>query len=603
MIDYTKDIISPQTAKTLHGLFRERVRRTPDSPAYRYFDMESNTWKESTWFEMSLQIDRWKTALKREALDPGDRVAIWISNSREWVMMDQAALGLGLVVVPLYRNDRPENVVNILNDAGVKLLLVEDDRYLRQLTSLTEGPEYLVRVISLNRLEENSSDELLRSLDEWLPERGVNVVETECGPDDLATIVYTSGTTGRQKGVMLSHRNILWNSYSGLKSEPIFREDVFLSFLPLSHTLERTVGYYLPIMTGAAVAYARSIPKLTEDFISVRPTVLVSVPRIFERVYVKIKSNLEEKKPIVQKLFALTVKIGWDRFRYMQKREKWSPLFLLWPLLDRIVASKIRERLGGCMRLSVVGGAALPEEVAKVFLGLGVQLLHGYGMTETSPVISVNMLKDNVPASVGIPLHDVETRIGKKDELLIKSPGVMLGYWNNPEATGKIIDSNGWLHTGDKSEIKNGRIYITGRIKEIIVMANGEKVPPANIETALELDPVIEQALVIGEGKPYLSALVVLNREIESALAAKLNLDLSNPAFLESGRLLNYILERISEQMRSFPGYAVIRRIALLHEPWTIENGLMTPTLKLRRRFILKQFYKEVATLYEGHSI
>ncbi len=603
MINYTKDIISPQTAKTLHGLFRERVRRTPDSPAYRYFDMGSNTWKESTWFEMSLQIDRWETALKREALDPGDRVAIWISNSREWVMMDQAAFGLGLVVVPLYRNDRPENVVNILNDAGVKLLLVEDERYLRQLTSLAEGPKYLVRVLSLNRLEENSNDELLRSIDEWLPERGVNLTETDCGPDDLATIVYTSGTTGRQKGVMLSHRNILWNAYSGLQSEPIFREDVFLSFLPLSHTLERTVGYYLPIMTGAAVAYARSIPKLTEDFISVRPTVLVSVPRIFERVYVKIKSQLEEKKPIVRNLFALTAKIGWDRFRYLQNREKWSPLFLLWPLLDRIVASKIRERLGGCLRLSVVGGAALPEEVAKVFLGLGVHLLHGYGMTETSPVISVNMLKDNVPASVGIPLQDVETRIGKKDELLIKSPGVMLGYWNNPEATGKIIDRNGWLHTGDKSEIKNGRIYITGRIKEIIVMANGEKVPPANIETALELDPVIEQALVIGEGKPYLSALVVLNREIETSLAAKFNLDLSNPAFLKSGRLLNYILERISDQMRAFPGYAVIRRIALLHEPWTIENGLMTPTLKLRRRFILKQFYKEVATLYEGHSI
>jgi long-chain acyl-CoA synthetase len=603
MINYTKDVISPQTAKTLHGLFHERVRRTPDSPAYRYFDMESSTWKESTWSEMSLQINRWKTALKKEALKPGDRVAIWITNSREWVMMDQAALGLGLVVVPLYRNDRPENVAYILNNAGVKLLLVEDERYLQQLTSLPERPKYLVRILSLNRLEENSNDKRLRSIDEWLPERGVNVTETECRPDDLATIVYTSGTTGRQKGVMLSHRNILWNAYSGLQSEPVFREDVFLSFLPLSHTLERTVGYYLPIMTGAAVAYARSIPKLTEDFISVRPTVLVSVPRIFERVYVKIKSQLEEKKSIVQNLFAWTVKIGWDRFRYLQKREKWNPSFLIWPLLGRIVAANIRERLGGRLRLSVVGGAALPEEVAKVFLGLGVQLLHGYGMTETSPVISVNMLKDNVPASVGVPLKDVETRIGEKDELLIKSPGVMLGYWNNPEATVKIIDSDGWLHTGDKSEIKDGRIYITGRIKEIIVMANGEKIPPANIETALEMDPLIEQALVIGEGKPYLSALVVLNREIETSLAAKLNLDITNPTFLKSRRLLNYILDRISDQMRTFPGYAVIRRIALLHEPWTIENGLMTPTLKLRRKFILKQFYKEVATLYEGHSI
>ena len=552
---------------------------------------------------MAFQVQRWQAAMRREPLKRGDRVAIWISNSREWVMMDQAALGLGLVVVPLYHQDRPENIAYILNHAGVKLLLLEDERNLEKLNALPDKPKYLVRVLSLNRPGDKFSDKRLCFINEWLPERGDSSAPADSGPDDLATIVYTSGTTGPQKGVMLSHRNILWNAYSGLQSEPVFQEDVFLSFLPLSHTLERTVGYYLPVMAGASVAYARSIPKLSEDLVSVRPTVLVSVPRIFERVYMKIKSGLEEKNLIARSLFKLAVNVGWDHFEYMQKRSKWKPAFLIRPLLDRLVSEKIRKRLGGRLRLSVVGGASLSAEVAEVFIGLGVQLLHGYGMTETSPVISVNLLKDNLPASVGIPLRDVETQIGKKDELLIKSPGVMLGYWKNPEATAGIIDSEGWLHTGDKGEITEGRIYITGRIKEIIVMANGEKVPPANIESSIEMDPLIDQAIVIGEGKPYLAALLVINEEVEDFLAKKLNLDLDHPAFLESRSLLNYILERISSRMNAFPGYAIIRRIVLLHEPWTIENGLMTPTLKLRRQFILQQFNEEVAALYEGHGI
>jgi long-chain acyl-CoA synthetase len=597
------NLISPETAKNLHGLFRERVRRTPDRPAYRYFNRESNTWEESTWAEMDFHIDRWQTALKGEHLNPGDRVAILINNCREWVMMDQAALGLGLVVVPLYRNDRPENIVYILKNAGVKLLLIEDERYWQQLNSVQDRPKDLIRVLSLCRVENKTDDSRLRCVNDWLPEKGDSIRKYDSRPDDLATIVYTSGTTGHPKGVMLSHRNILWNAYSGLQSVAVFQEDIFLSFLPLSHTLERTVGYYLPVMTGASVAYARSIPKLKEDLISVRPTILVSVPRIFERVYSKIKSQLEEKTPTAHKLFDWTVTIGWNRFEYLQKRGKWNPAFLAWPLLDRLVAGKIRQRLGGRLRLSVVGGATLSTEIAKDFIGLGVHLLHGYGLTETSPVISVNLLEDNVPESVGVLYRDVEAQIGKNSELMIKGPGVMLGYWNNPEATSNMIDSEGWLHTGDKAEIQDGRIYITGRIKEIIVMSNGEKVPPTNIETVIERDPLIEQAIVIGEGKPYLSALVVLNKEGEERMAADLNLNASSPSFLKSSLVQEYILGRISDMMSTFPGYAIIRRVALLHDPWTIENGFMTPTLKLRRNNILKYYSEKVNMLYEGHEV
>lgn len=603
MTQQTKDIIPLQKAKTLHGLFRERVRRTPDSPAYRYHNKESNTWEESTWAEMAFHIDRWRTALKREPLRAGDRIAIWTNNCREWVIMDQAALGLGLVVVPLYRNDRPENTVYILNDAGVKLLLIDDERSWVQLNSVSEQPKKLIRVLSSRSFENKTDDKRLRFVSDWLPDRGDNVKEADCTPYDLATIVYTSGTTGNPKGVMLSHWNILWNAYSGLQSVHIFREDVFLSFLPLSHTLERTVGYYLPVMAGSTVAFARSIPKLTEDFITIAPTILVSVPRIFDRVYAKIKTQLENKPAIVRKLFELTAKIGWDRYSCIHTGKKWDLAFLLLPFLDRIVARNIRKRLGGRLRLSVVGGAPLSTEVAKVFIGLGIHLLHGYGLTETSPVVSVNLLNENVPESVGPPLRDVEARIGKNKELLIKGPGVMLGYWNNPEATTRMIDSEGWLHSGDKADIKNGRIYITGRIKEIIVLANGEKVPPADIETVIELDPLIDQVMIIGEGKPYLTALVVLNKECLAGVAAELNLDLDSPSFHKNAGLEEYILDRMHRQMHAFPGYAIVRRIVLLQELWTIENGLLTPTLKLRRNKILEYYREEVTSLYEGHEV
>jgi long-chain acyl-CoA synthetase len=599
----TQDIISPQTASTLHGLFHERVKRTPDSPAYGYFNNVSASWEEIGWSEMDLQVDRWQTALNREQLKVGDRIAIWISNCKEWVMLDQAALRLGLVVVPLYRNDRPENVAYILNDADVKLLLVEDEQYFHQLNTLRDKPKSLLRVLSLRETENATHDERLSYVYDWLPDKGDIMQDIDCQPDDMATIVYTSGTTGHPKGVMLSHRNILWNAYSGLQGVAVYREDVFLSFLPLSHTLERTVGYYLPIMAGSTVVYARSIPKLSEDFMSVCPTVLVSVPRIFERIYGKLKAQLAEKKPIARYLFELTVKVGWQRFEYLQKRGKWIPALLAWPILDRLVADKLRKRLGGRLRLSVVGGASLPSEIAKVFIALEVPLLHGYGLTETSPVISVNLLEDNKPESVGVLYKDVKARIDEKNELLVTSPGVMLGYWNNPEATKKMIDEDGWVHTGDKADIKDGRIYITGRIKEIIVMSNGEKVPPTNIETVIEQDPLIEQAIVVGEGKPYLAALLVLNTEGEKRLAADLNLSTDSPSFLQSDRLQEYIIERISELMRAFPGYAIIRRVALLHDPWTVENGLMTPTLKLRRQSILKYYHERVITLYEGHEV
>jgi len=397
---------------------------------------------------------------------------------------------------------------------------------------------------------------------------------------------------------MLSHRNILTNAHAGLTALDVYQEDVFLSFLPLSHTLERTASYYLPMMAGSAVAYARSVGQLAEDLQNVRPTVMIAVPRVFERVYQRLLDQVRRRPAPVRWMFGLAVKAGWCKFERDQGRAGWHPLLLVWPFLRRKVADPVLEKLGGRLRATVSGGAALPKDVARLFIGLGLPLVQGYGLTETSPVISVNRLDDNDPASVGAPLGCVQVRIGEGDELLVKGLCNMLGYWNNHAATAAMIDHDGWLRTGDQARIDDGHIYITGRIKDILVLSNGEKVPPGDMEMAIGLDPLFDQVLVVGEGRSFLSALLVLNADLWAGLAGEYGLDPDRIESLADARLVKDMLKRIRETLRGFPGYAKIRRATLMLEPWTVDKGLMTPTLKVKRGQVLKHHGEAVERMY-----
>ncbi|MCG7958673.1 MAG: AMP-binding protein, partial [Candidatus Thiodiazotropha taylori] len=477
-------------------------RRTPEAIGFIQYDLASQQWQKSTWREMAQQVARWQAALKKEALKPGDRVALMMRNCKEWVIFDQAASGLGLVTVPLYTNDRPENIGYILQDAGVRLLLLENDPQWQDLQQIRNRLAGLNRILTMEKVDPLGLQPRLMHIDEWLPEETDAELElVDQSSEELATIVYTSGTTGRSKGVMLSHRNILWDIESGVKIIDIFPTDTFLSFLPLSHTLERTVGYYLAMVAGATTAYSRSIAELGEDLQIIKPTILVSVPRIFERVYSKIQDKLAADSAIKQKLFGLAVETGWQVFENTQGRQPWNAKMLLWPLLNKLVAGKIQQKLGGRLRIAVSGGAPLSSDIAKVFIGLGVPILQGYGLTETSPIISANTHENNIPASVGVPFPGIEIRITDQDELLCRAPNVMLGYWNNRTATNECIDDQGWFHTGDKAKIESDHIFITGRLKEIIVLANGEKVPPADMEMCISMDSLFDQVLIMGEGK------------------------------------------------------------------------------------------------------
>ena len=591
-------IIGIDDAPTLADLFNERCIRTPGGLAFvQYRDGE---WQQHTWEETQDAVARWQAAMLRDGLQAGDRVAIMCSNSWEWVLCDQAAQGLGLATVPVYTNDRAENIGWILEDSGAGMLLVETRAQWEALSVLGDRLGGLRRVLCLEDVAEHPEN--LASLDEWLTDEAVSY---HCQPgdiDSLATIVYTSGTTGRPKGVMLSHRNILFNIQAALKLFDVYEHDLMLSFLPLSHAFERTVGYYLPMTVGTAVAYNRSIPQLAEDLVEIQPTLMISVPRIFERVYGKIHDKLATESAVKRKLFQSAVDIGWAHFLHAQGRGPWRPSFLVRPLLDALVGRKVRAKLGGRMRFTVCGGAALAPGIARMFIGLGIPVVQGYGLTETAPIISANPLDDNEPASVGVALPGIEVKLGGDNELLTRSPCVMMGYWNNPEATKAVIDEDGWLHTGDKVEISpQGHITITGRMKEIIVLANGEKVPPNDMENAIALDELVDQVLVIGEGRPYLSALVVPNPEAFARVAQELHLDPANEDTCGDEHVRSIFMQHVQQRISEFPGYAQVRELAVVNEPWTPDNGLATPTLKLRRSKILERYHDLAEQLYAGH--
>lgn len=593
-----KHIISPDVAATIPALFQERVRRSGNACAYRFFDALNGIWTDSSWNATARDVKRCEAAIAAEKLKVGDKVAIMARNSRYWVIFDQAALALGLVVVPLYTEDRADNVAYILEHAEVKLLLISGEDQWQHIHAKMAALPKLKHIISIAECDRRG-EKRLTFLGNWLPLEYEEVKSPFVGPDELASIVYTSGTTGKPKGVMLSHRNMLSNCYSALQVFDVEPKHVYLSFLPLSHTLERTVGYYLPMMAGATVAHARGIPELAKDLLVIRPHGLISVPRIYERVYAKIKENLSAKPAWAKKLFDLAVDVGWQRFEFLQGRGKRPLLLFMWPLLKRLVADKITQRLGGRLQIAVSGGAALSPEISRVFVGLGLPIVQGYGLTEASPIISTNTIESNIPDSIGKALPGVEIRIGENDELFARGENIMLGYWKNQRATDEVIDSDGWLATGDKARIDGEYIYITGRIKDIIVMANGEKVSPVDMELAIVSDPLFEQALVIGEAKPYLVVLAVLNMHQWKKLASDngVSTDAINDKTVEK-----IILQRLAGCLHAFPGYAQVYHISCTEEAWTVENGLLTPTMKMKREQISKRYANEIQRMYEGHS-
>jgi long-chain acyl-CoA synthetase len=597
---HSRGTITAADARTLTGLFNQRVAQTPHAMAY--LQHEHDGWHDYAWHHVAAQVARWRAALAGEGLAPGERVAMSLPNGIDWVCFDQAALALGLVTVPLYTTDSPGNLRHILADSGTRLLLLDSDATWAALRAHGAELPALRRVLCRRRTGADDDARLL-AVDDWLATAaGGDGAESglDLDPDALATLVYTSGTTGAPKGVMLSHRNILTNAEAVIARIPPRPTDVFLSFLPLAHAFERTVGYYLPMMAGCAITYARSVEQLREDLLTIRPTVLLSVPRVYDKIYLAIQEKLGARG-LKRRMFDETVRIGWRRFEASQGRQSPAGLAdrLRWAVLRRLVARKVLARLGGRLRVAVSGGAPLSPTVGRFFVGLGLPLTEGYGLTEAGPVVTCVDTPGFRPGWVGPPLPGVAVRLGPLDELFVRGPNVTAGYWGQPEATAQAVDADGWLHTGDVGEIDaDGYIGIRGRLKEIIVTSTGEKIPPTDMESALTMEPLFDQAMVVGEGRQFLAAVLVLGEQPWRRLAGTLDLDPDDPAALADQRALAAARARVDARLRDFPGYAQVRGLHLTREPWTIENGLITPTMKLKRPELMAHFGAAIDALY-----
>lgn len=592
-------LIRPAETDTLGSLFRRRAAATPEKTAYREVDRASGAWRDFSWGTIAASVDRWRAAYAREGLAKGDRLLLLCPNGVTWACADLAALHDGLIVVPGYLSDAPENTVAMLAETEARILVVHDlDQWLEIRRTGANLPA-LQRVVVADPLAPAPDDGFAVLLDAWLDAAGPSAATVSVDPHDLATIVYTAGTTGPPKGVMLSHRNLISACAAVPDRVPTSPDDVFISYLPIAHVFERTVGYYLPMMAGSVIAYARSVDDLLEDLQVARPTVFLGVPRIYERVVAAVEAKAGASA-VGRKLLEKTLALGWERFKAAQGRGPKPSLShrLVWPLLARLICKPVHDRLGGRVRVAVSGGAPLADSIARFLISLGLPLIQGYGMTETSAPVCTNALEDNVVGSLGTPLDDIGMRISEEGELLVRGPGVMQGYWKDKAKTRAALEPDGWLHTGDRAELREGRVYFTGRLKEIIVLSTGEKVAPHRLEAALTIDPLIEQAMVVGDSRPCLLAVLVLNREEWAELAAETGLDPADPASLAAPLALDHVLASVTERTRAFPDYARIRKVLLTLTPWTIDNGLVTPTLKLKRPAVTARYTQELDALY-----
>jgi long-chain acyl-CoA synthetase len=481
---------------------------------------QDSVYQSISMIEIKERTYKIAAALLELGVKKNDKVMLLSENRLDWALSDYAILLIGAVTVPIYPTLLPTHIEYIINDSEGKVLILSDLTQLLKIREIKNKTPYLKHVISMETLEGNDTISLTEFMekgqaqlnkDSQIIEKAANEVKR----DDLASIIYTSGTTGLPKGVMLTHENFLSNVEGALQSIPVTHNDIFLSFLPLSHVFERMAGHFLALYAGATIAYAESIETVSENLKEVRPTLMTSVPRFFEKVYSRVLESVEEGSNLKKKIFFWAIQVGKKANIYKQKGLPLVGLLKIkYNIANKLVYSKLRERVGGRVRLFFSGGAPLSREIAEFFNAAGLVLLEGYGLTESSPVISVNKLDKFKFGSVGLPINNIEVKIAEDGEILSRGPHIMKGYFKLEDATREAIDDEGWLHTGDIGHIdKDGFIFITDRKKNIIVTSGGKNVAPQRIENLLVTSPYIEQVIVLGDGRKYCSAIIVPNME------------------------------------------------------------------------------------------
>ncbi len=562
-------------------------------------DKHLKAWREHSWESINDRVMRLRGGLARLGIKPGNRVAILAENGPHWVVFDQAVLGLGAIVVPLYTTSGPEEMRHVIADSGARLIGVHGDAMATKVRGLGGIPE-VEGIVAMHPAAVAVDDsglpvipsERLRELDPMLAIEGSR--------EDLATFIYTSGTTGMPKGVMLSHGNILSNCDSNLEALGLGENDGVLSFLPVAHAFERTAGYYTVMAGGGTISYAEGLTQIAQNLLEIEPTVVLTVPRLLEVIYSRIMRTVEAGSPLRQKLFHAALATGMRANEYRMRGRSLPPrLALPMAFFRRVVFARIRAIFGSRLRYLISGGAPLAIEVNRLLAAAGVPIVEGYGLTEASPVVAVNLHGRTRIGTVGRPLKNIEVKTAADDELLVRGPNVMAGYYHREEDTREAIDADGWLHTGDIVRIDDGFIRITDRKKEIIVLSGGKNISPANLETRLATDPCIAQACVIGDRRKHLAALLVPNFEnLAEQLKGSDLAGLPHEELINHPKLRELFQARVREFNKPLSDVEAITSFRLVANPFTQENGELTPTMKLRRRVVQEHYRNEIESMY-----
>ncbi|MBU0475846.1 MAG: long-chain fatty acid--CoA ligase [Bacteroidetes bacterium] len=581
--------------KSNHGIFKEKRDG-------KFEDISYLTFKEET---ESFAFGLASLGVKRE-----DKVAIISENRPEWIYSDMAILGLGAVDVPLYPISTSDSIEFILKNSESVGIIVSNQFHMNKVLKIRESVKSLKFIIVMNDIDVTAYKDvyLMKNIQKMGLEykkdnpKHFNDNIKLARENDLCTLIYTSGTTGEPKGVMLTHKNILSNVNAVHDIIEITPEDLFLSFLPLCHILERMAGYYTALSAGSQVAFAESIEKVASNLVEVKPTLMTAVPRLFERIYSKIKKGVDSSPEKKQKIFNWAISIG-NEFQQAKKTEHGVPigLKLKHKLADKLVFSKIREKTGGRLRFFISGGAALARELGDFFESVGILIIEGYGLTESSPVIALNRPYNYKFGTVGQTLPGVEVKIASDGEILAYGPNIMQGYYKNKKETDETI-KNGWLHTGDIGVFDaEGFLMITDRKKSLFKTTTGKYIAPTPIENLFLGSKYIDQFIIIGDRRMFITALIVPDFEALKEYADAHRITYKDPIELTQMKQIYEMLENdLNQFQRKLAGYEKVRKFTILEKPFTIEGGEMTPSMKLKRKIIEERYTNLIDDMYAG---
>ncbi len=598
--------------KTIPDMFLNITNQFSSKSLYHY--KKNNEWIGIKGSDVRSTVRNLAAALQSVDIKGGDKVAILSTNSPRWSMADYGIICNGSVTVTVYPTLLPAQIEYILDNSDTKAVFVENTEQLDKVNQIRANLNTLEHVIVMDDSLENKSDNTYNFIDfldmgqdfENNNEFSLTKISEGIHKDDLLTIIYTSGTTGNPKGVMLTHGNLISNVNATIKMADLKEEEEhsFLSFLPLSHVLERMAGHFTSFAIGAEVYFAESIETVADNLAETSPSIVCSVPRLFEKMYNKISDGLKNAPAVRRKIFDFAYNTGKETSHIYDKSTLKGFQKFKYNLSKKLVYSKIKQKLGGKIQFFVSGGAPLSKEVAEFFSYLDITILEGYGLTETSPVLTSNVEGDLKFGTVGKPLFNVDIKIAEDGEILAKGPNIMKGYYKNDEATKEAIDSEGWLHTGDIGEFdQQGFLKITDRKKSLIVTSGGKNIAPAPLENALVASVYVEQIVAIGDKRNFISALIAPNFEaLEGYLKTKGIEGLSPSDMVSHQETISLFTNEVESRMEPFAQYEKIKKFTVIDRLFELEKNEITPSLKIRRKAILENFKETIDAMYDSNS-